>query len=478
MSCRNKLPEPAAIVILRQFKNKPKDEIMRLVSGILLYMSAIASGFLFATETANPYYQNWPARRGPLSTGEAPSGDPPVVFSEGRNIRWKIPVPGKGLSTPVIWDDQIFITTAVSTDKPVNPVALKNQPEAPVWLRASGQARRADEIQQFIVYSISRKTGKIHWQKIVHEALPHEGSHKDGSWASHSCVTDGTCVIAYFGSYGVYCFDMQGNQLWEKNLGQLKSSNSFGTGSSPAMYGNSVVIKRDHEGESFLILLDKRSGEIIWKQSRDERTSWSTPIIVEVQGKPQIVVSATGSSGAYELESGELIWQLSGLTKNVIPSPAAANGLAVLMSGYSGNAIQVIRLEQAQGQLENSNAVVWTNSDKITPYVPSPLLYQGNLYFLYNNDDKLTCMDVNTGNIHYSRQSLEGMKGVYASPVAAAGRVYIAGRNGIVAVLEAGPAFHVLAMNTLDDRFDASPVIAGKELILRGIGSLYCISQE
>ena len=451
---------------------------MKRISGILFVLPVIFSGFLFAKDDAGLYRQNWPAWRGPLSTGEAPDGDPPVEFSESRAIRWKIPIPGKGLSTPIIWGDQIFLTSAVSTDEPVKSEDLKNQPQAPLWLRASGQARHADKIQQFIVYCISRKSGEILWKKIVHKALPHEGTHEEGSWASHSCVTDGSCVVAYFGSYGVYCFDMQGNLLWEKNLGQLKSSNSFGTGSSPVMVGNSVIIKRDHEGESSLLRLDKQTGEIIWKVDRDEGTSWSTPLIVEVQGEPQIVVSATGSSRGYQLESGDLIWTLKGLTRNVIPSPVAEDGLAVLMSGYRGNAVQVIRLDEARGHLENTKAIVWTNSDKITPYVPSPLLYQGNLYFLYGNDDKLTCMDVITGNTHYVREPIEGIKGIFASPVGVGKRIYIAGRNGAVAVLRAGSEFQVLAINALDDRFDASPAIAGEDLILRGIQHLYCISRE
>jgi outer membrane protein assembly factor BamB len=470
--------EAAGILILRLHSNKPQDEMMKRISGIFIVLSVIFAGFLPAKNDTGLYRRNWPAWRGPLSTGEAPEGDPPVEFSERQAIRWKIPIPGKGLSTPVIWGDQIFLTSAVSTEKPVNPEDLKNQPDAPLWLRSSGQAKRADKIQQFFVYSIGRENGKIQWQKIVHEALPYEGTHKDGSWASHSCVTDGSCVIAYFGSYGIYCFDMQGNLLWEKNLGRLTSSNSFGTGSSPALYGNSVIIKRDHEGESSLLRLDKQTGEIIWSKARDEGTSWSTPLIAEVRGQPQIVVSATGLSGGYQLESGELIWTLGGLTRNVIPSPVAADGLAVLMSGYRGNAVQVIRLEEARGRLDNSKAVVWTSSEKITPYVPSPLLYQGNLYFLYGNDDKLTCMDVRTGDIRYVRESIDGIKGVYASPVGAGNRIYIAGRNGAVAVLQAGPAFQILAVNSLDDGFDASPAVAGKDLILRGIKHVYCLARE
>ncbi|MFC1570048.1 PQQ-binding-like beta-propeller repeat protein [bacterium] len=448
---------------------------MKWLNRFIISLILLSCFHLFGSEKESEYNQNWPTWRGPLCTGEAPLGTPSLAFGEDQHVKWKIPIPGKGLSSPVIWGDNIFITTAVSIDKPVNPEDLENQTEIPMWMKA--QARSVDKIQQFKVMSISRKTGDILWQNVVREELPHEGTHKDGSWASNSCVTDGDCLITFFGSYGVYCFDLKGKKIWEKDLGDMQPSNSFGEGSSPALYKNSVVINWDHEGDSFIIVLDKKTGKTIWKKERQEGTSWSTPIIVEVNGKPQIVVSATSMSRGYDLTDGEVIWQIGGLTSNVIPSPVYLDGVVYLMSGFRGNMIQAVRLDQAKGELNNSKALVWTSEEKITPYVPSPLLFQGKLYFLHGNDDKLSCADAKSGEIHYSRESLEGMKGVYAAPVAANNRIYVAGRNGVVAVIKPGPVFEVLATNTLNDSFDASPAIVGNDLILRGIENLYCISE-
>jgi len=431
---------------------------------------------LFMVVSTSAKDLNWPTWRGPTSNGVAPEGNPPIEFSEDLNVRWKIAIPGKGLSTPVVWDDQIFITTAVSIDKPVDPEALQNNADTPAWM--AGQANKADKIQQFLIYSISRKTGKILWQKTVREELPHEGTHNDGSWASNSCVTDGEHLIAFFGSYGVYCFDMKGDLIWEKDLGELQTSNSFGAGSSPTLTENYVVINWDHEGDSFIVLLDKKTGETIWKKERDEGTSWSTPFVTEVNGKSQIIVSASGLSRGYDLKSGEVIWTLGGLTRNVIPSPVYENGIVTLMSGFRGNAMQAIQLDIAKGELQDSPALLWSNSEKITPYVPSPLLFQGKLYCLHGNSPKLSCVDAKTGEIHYSREALGEVKGVYASPVGVKDRIYVAGRNGVVAVVKPGPVFEVVANNILEDSFDASPAIVGNDLILRGIENLYCISKE
>ncbi|MBN1782056.1 PQQ-binding-like beta-propeller repeat protein [bacterium] len=433
---------------------------------------------LSAAEKGASYTENWPAWRGPLMTGESPEGNPPLRFGENEHVRWKIPVPGRGLSTPVIWENQIFLTTAAGSDEPVNPEELKSmQKDPPMWMRASGQAQRVEKKQRFMVCSVDRRTGKILWQNTVREQLPHEGTHKDGSWASPSCVTDGQCVVASFGSFGLYCFNMNGTLLWQKDFGDMQISNTFGEGSSPVLYGDRVILNWDHEGPSFLAVLDKKTGDLVWKRDRDEGTTWSTPLVVDSGPLVQIVISATGLSRGYDLADGRPLWQIGGMTGNVIPSPVYGNGAVFLSSGFRGNALQAILPEKAKGDIQGTDAVLWANEEKITSYVPSPLLYRGKLYMLYGNSEKLSCVDAATGEIHYSRQDLEGLKGVYASPVAAAGRIYVAGRNGAVDVIAPGPVFSVLAKNVLEDGFDASPAIAGKDLILRGNRYLYCIGE-
>ncbi|MBN2420253.1 MAG: PQQ-binding-like beta-propeller repeat protein [Deltaproteobacteria bacterium] len=436
----------------------------------ILFLMSIS---FFGQANAAEYNDNWPTWRGPLFTGEVVKGNPPTAWSETKNVKWKIPIPGKGLSTPVIWGDQIFITSAVSLDKKASAETLAKLKEGQAsWM----QPKLPEFLQQFVVYSINRKDGKIIWQKVVSEQFPHEGTHNDGSWASQSCVTDGEHLIASFGSFGIYCFDLKGSLKWEKDLGDLNIRAAFGEGSSPALYNDYLIVNWDHEKDSYIYVLNKTNGEVIWKKKRDEKTSWSTPIVVPVKGKLQLIVSATGRSTAYDLQNGDIIWEISGMTANVIPSPVTDGELVYLLSGFRGAALQTIRLDEASGDLKDSSAVVWTYN-KNTPYVPSALLYNGRLYYLRGNDERLSCADAKTGKIFYEAEKLDGMKGVYASPIGANGFVYVLGRNGMCYVLKDGEELNVVSRNQLDDNFDASPAVIGNNLYLRGLKSLYCIAE-
>lgn len=440
---------------------------------IICFLILVSAATLFSGDIEN----QWPTWRGPLFTGEAPAGSPPLEWSETQNVKWKVPIPGKGLSSPVVWDGQIFITSAVGIDKAVDPEVLeKLQGETPEWLE--GRSHKVDKIQQFYVYSIDLENGKVLWKKMLNESLPHEGTHQDGSWASNSCVTDGKKLVAFFGSYGIYCLDLKGKLLWEKDLGDMYTSNQFGGGSSPALYDDTVVVNWDHEGDSFIVVLSATTGKELWRKERDERTSWATPLITKVNGKAQIIINATTASRGYDLRTGDIVWELAGMTRNTIPSPLLLDGTVFLMSGFRGNKLQAIKLDKASGNLENSEAVLWSSDEKITPYVPSALLYKGKLYIPFSNRAQLTCLDAKSGTAFYSKEKIEGLKGVYAAPVAADGKVYISGRKGSFAVVKAGPQFELLQVNKLDDSFDASPAIIGKNLILRGFSSLYCISAD
>lgn len=438
---------------------------------LLLWMSSNA----FASDKASEYDRYWPQWRGPKATGVAPHGEPPVEWSESKNIRWKIQVPGKGLATPVIWEKQIFVLTAVETDKKADPERVQQlREELPAWRRNSGHL--PSNVLQFQIYSIDRETGERLWTRTVRETVPHEGTHIDGSWASNSPVTDGVTVIAYFGSYGLSAFDMQGDLQWTKDLGDMQTRNDFGEGSSPALYENKLIINWDHEGDSFIVVLDKNTGEEIWRRDRDEVTSWSTPLVVEHDGKPQVIVNATGKVRGYDLETGNVLWESDGMTVNTIPSPVYDDGMVYVTSGFRGSALQAIQLSEASGDITDSDAIAW-RYDRDTPYVPSPLLYKNALYFIKVNSGILSCFNATNGERYYGPQRLEDITGIYASPVAADGRVYIVGRNGVSLVLQHGPEYKVLSKNTLDDRFDASPVIVGNDLYLRGRENFYCISE-
>jgi outer membrane protein assembly factor BamB len=306
---------------------------------------------------------------------------------------------------------------------------------------------------------------------------PHEGRHEDASWASCSPVTDGKHVIAAFGSRGYYCYDWNGNLQWEKDFGDLRIRYSWGEGSSPFLSGDRFVVQWDHVGRSFVVVLDKSTGKELWRADRNDGTSWATPVVVEHNGKKQVIVSAIRRVCSYDLETGDLLWQTRGMTANPIPSPVAENGIVYVMGGYQESVLQAISLDKARGDAARSDAIVWDHYQD-TPYVPSPLLYNGILYFLRSNQNILSCFNAQTGEPYYTRQRVDGISGIYASPVAAQERVYLAGRNGVTVVIKHGPRYEVLSKNKLDDSFTASQVIVGNELYLRGHRYLYCIARE
>jgi outer membrane protein assembly factor BamB len=315
------------------------------------------------------------------------------------------------------------------------------------------------------------------WQRVAREEVPHEGYRpNDGSFASASPVTDGKHVYAHFGSRGLYCYDLDGQLRWSQDLGDMRILLGFGEGSSPALCGDAVIVNWDHEGDSFIAALDKKTGKILWKQPRAERTSWSTPLIVEHNGHQQVVTAASGKIRSYEPATGKLLWECAGLTSNVIPSPVVGDGLVYCLSGYRGNALLAIRLGRT-GDLTGTDAIAWRHN-KNTPYVPSPLLYGDKLYFFASNNGILSCFDAKSGQALIDAERVQGLEGVYASPVGAGGRVYLVGRNGVAVVLQHADKLEVLATNRLDEKFDASPAVAGNELFLRGQEYLYCIATK
>jgi outer membrane protein assembly factor BamB len=443
-------------------------------------MTGVVAAWFVATTPASSE-ENWGQWRGPSGTGVSPDGAPPVEWSEEKNIRWKRELPGDGSSSPIVWGDRVYVLTSLKTDE---VGAQKEKPKAGGSDRPRGRrgrgfggfGRKPKNIHDFVVLAIDRKTGKTVWSKSMCKALPHEGTHSTGTFASNSPICDGKNIYAYFGSRGLYCLDMKGEMQWHRDLGDMQKVMAFGEGSSPVLHGDTIVVNWDHQGSSFIVALDKKTGKNRWKIDRDESSSWATPLVVDLEGKSQVIVPGSKFSRGYNLSNGELIWKCSGLTRNTIPSPVFSNGVVYLMSGFRGNSLQAIRLRDAKGDITKKDAIVWTHN-KGTPYVPSPLLYGDALYFLSGNRGLLSCFDVKTGKPHYEPQHLDAVRNVYASPVGAHDRVYIPGRSGNTLVIKRGPKYEVLAHNKLDDGFDASPAIAGSEIYLRGRKNLYCIAR-
>jgi outer membrane protein assembly factor BamB len=410
---------------------------------------------------AEAYWAQW---RGPYATGVSKRADPPVEWSETKNVRWKIDVPGLGSGSPVVWADRIFVLSEVPKDV---DAAAGHAPRGMV---------KPQLIHRYVVMAVDRKTGKVLWEQTAREAPPTEGAHADnGTFASSSAVTDGQHVIASFESQGLYAYNMNGKPVWTKDLGDKQMRSEFGEGSTPVLYGRYLVVVWDHQGESFIVALDKSTGDELWRVKREEIDSWATPLVVEHGGRPQVVTSGMNKLRSYDLETGRVVWESGGVTMNPIPSPVSEDGMVFVTSGFRGNSLKAIRLADAKGDVTSGTALAWS-VDRDTPYVPSPLLHEGIIYFLKTNSGVLSAFDAKSGKPHYQVQRLEGVPNVFSSPVAAAGRIYIVGREGTTAVLKPGPGFELLRTNTLDDHFDASPALVDREMYLRGAKYLYCLA--
>ena len=433
----------------------------------------VAFGFTVATagaldQAVNPLAQ-WGQWRGPLATGAAPKADPPVEWSETKNIRWKTKLPGLGHSSPVVWGDLVFVTTAEMTGakKPFTGVT------------PDGAHNNMNPLfdHQFAVMAIDRQTGAVAWRRTVATRQPHESTHESATWASNSPVTDGEHVLSFFGSNGLYCLDTGGRLLWSRDFGDMQVKHGHGEGASPLLHGETVVVNWDHEGASLIVALAKRTGEELWRQPRDEVTSWATPIVVTHDGQAQVVVSGTRRVRGYDLKTGAVIWEGGGLPGNIVASPVGADGMVFAAGSYEKQTLLAIRLTGAKGELAGTQQIAW-QKNRSTPYVPSPLLYDGWLYYLRHYQGVLSRVNAKTGAEPSGPFRLGSVFNIYSSPVAAAGRIYVTDRNGKTLVISNDPEPKSLTLNKLDDRFSASAALVGDAIFLRGEKFLYCIGEK
>jgi outer membrane protein assembly factor BamB len=429
--------------------------------------------FLALTSLAGepPPPANWPQWRGPHADGVAHDADPPVHWDATTNIKWKSPLPGRGSATPIVWGDQVFIATAVPTDR---VAAAADLPALDPRFQVRTDAPKT--YYRFEVLSFDRATGALRWRRLAAEKVPHEGHHATHSYAAGSPATDGKHLYVSFGSFGIYCYDLDGNLRWQRDLGRLHTRLGWGEAVTPVVHGDSLLLNWDQEADSALVCLDAAAGETRWRTSRDERTSWNTPLVVEHNGRTQVIVNGTDRIRSYDLATGKEIWQCGGMTVNAIPSAVAAGDTVYVMSGYQGSAAVAISLD-ATGDVTDGPAVKW-KFGRGTPYVPSPVLVNGRLYFTQANTNLLTCLDAASGKPLIDRERIPGASGFYASPIAAAGRLYFVDRSGTTVVLKQADKLEVLATNKLDDPIDASPVAVARQLFIRGEKYLYCVEKS
>ncbi len=412
---------------------------------------------------------NWHHWRGPSANGKAvDSARPPIMWGSTKNVRWSTELRGEGSSTPIVWNDQIFVLSAEATNR---------KAEIPPQADPAAKTVPPDVYYKYWVTSIDRATGKKQWEKLATEQVPHEGKHQTHTYAASSPTTDGEHLYVSFASRGIYCYTLSGDLVWQTDLGDMQTRLGWGESVTPVLVGDLLIINWDQEQDSFIAALDKRTGQEVWRNARDgEATSWNTPLIVEYSGKSLIVVNGTQRVRAYDAATGKEIWNCGGQTVNAIPSPVQFGDSVICMSGYRGAMAVAIPID-SRGDVTDSPDLLW-KLDQGTPYVPSPAVSEGWLYFTGTNADILSCVDAKTGKPLAERKRLSGVVGLYSSPLVAGGHVYFAGREGTTVVIKDSPALEIVAVNKLDGTLDASPIAVGSELYLRSWSKLICIAED
>lgn len=407
---------------------------------------------------------DWTYWRGPNYNGTAES-DAPLSWDETKNVVWKATIPGRGFSTPILHGDRLYLTTAV----PIGPLKL---PTTPGGGGPGGGAGVAEH--KFMVMAVDKKTGKVVWERTALTTTPHEGYHRRyGSFASNSPVTDGKMLYAYFGSRGLFAYDLNGTLKWKKDMPAFRMRLSFGEGTAPVLADDFLILNCDQESDSFLLVLDKTSGKEVYRVKREEVSSWAPPLVITHNGLKQMIVAASAKVRSYELATGKLIWECAGLGTNVIPQPVIQGDVVYVMSGHRDPNLMAIKLG-GKGDITGSSHVLWTNQ-RGNSYTASPVLQDNKLYFI-TDSGMLSCFNATTGEPYYSQQRLGKPYNFKASPVAANGKLYLATEEGDVVVVKMGEKLEVLAVNTMADQsFISSPVIVDGTLYLRGQNTLFAI---
>ena len=420
-----------------------------------------------------PAAENWPQYRGPAA-GVAEDAPLPEAWSTTSNVAWKLDIPGRGWSSPVVARDRIFLTSVIAT-------APEEAPKKGLYFGGNREAPPADE-HRWMVYCVDWKTGKLLWEREVHKGKA-PARHLKNSYASETPVTDGDRVYVYFASVGVFCFDREGKAVWSQPLSPLKMRYGWGSASSPVLHQGRLYIVNDNEEQSYLAALDAATGKQVWRIARDEGSNWATPYIWESGKRTEIVTAGTRRVRAYDLD-GKLLWEFGGMSSIAIPTPFAKLGLLYVTSGYVGDQVRPVFAVRpgASGDIslkgdETSNDFVAWYARQGGPYNPSPLVY-GDYYYTLLDFGFLTCRDARTGKEIYGKQRISTASAAFtASPWAYNGKIFALSEDGDTFVIQAGPEFKVLGKNPLDEMCLATPAVYGPSLIVRTASRLYRIEK-
>ena len=422
----------------------------------------------------------WPSFRGPAASGVADGQKLPDEWNgeTGKNILWKTPIPGLAHSSPIVWGDRLFVTSAISsrTDASFRP-----------GLYGEGDASSDRSVHKWMLYALDKHTGDIIWERIAYEGEPINKRHMKSTYASSTPATDGRVVVAAFGSQGVYAYDVKGNFLWKADLGHLDlgaydiPTFEWGPASSPILWHGLVILQCDTQKDSFILTFDSETGETVWKAHRDELPSWGTPTVYEGASGAELVINASNFIRGYDLRSGKELWRLGGSSKITAPTPIFTDELIVVASGRRPEKpLYVLRpgargdITLAEGQTEN-DAIVWSRRGRGS-YMPTPLIYGGLLYVLANNGI-FDAYDPATGDEIYRNRIPHLGSGFSASPVAADGKIYLSNEDGDMVVISAGRKFDHIATNPMGELLMATPALSQGVMYVRGVSNLFAIGR-
>lgn len=444
----------------------------RVLAAVVSFV--VVSGALSAVTRGAKAETAWPSFRGIDASGVADGHGLPERWNvaTGENIRWKTAIPGLAHSSPIVWNDRVFVTSAVSAraDATFKP-----------GLYGEGTASEDRSTHKWIVIALDARTGKPVWQQIAHEGAPREKRHIKSTYASATPATDGRVVIAFFGSQGVHAYSFDGRPLWKKDLGHLDvgaydiPSYEWGTASSPVIYNGRVIVQVDTSNEDYLLALDAATGREIWRTSRDELPSWGTPTVVKAGGRTEIVTNSSNFVYGYDFDTGNELWRLGGSSQITAPTPVFASDAIIVASGRRPVAPILAIKPGAAGNITGTASVLWQKTQR-GPYMPTPVIYRDQLYVL-GNAGIFDSYNYRTGDEVYRSRLLHKGSGFSASPVVSDGRLFASSEDGDIFVVRTGPAFDVLAQNSMNEPLMATPAIANSTLYVRGLKTLFAIGK-
>jgi len=418
--------------------------------------------------------QNWPQFRGTMAGVGTDSPDLPDTWSTTENVAWSATIPGLGWSSPIVWGDHVFVTTVVNTGQ--------QEPSKPGFYLGDWPASSAPH--RWMVYDLDYNSGQVRWAREVGGTPPAKAKHLKNSYASETPVTDGERVYVYFGNLGLYALDFTGKPVWSKPIGPFKTRNNWGAAASPVLHQGRLYIVNDNDEQSFLAAYDARTGNEIWRVTRDEGTNWSTPFVWQNAQRTEIVTSGSDKVRSYDL-SGKLLWELKGMSSISIPTPFDRFGFLYLSSGYIADPLRpayVIRpgasgdISLKSGETTNTH-IVWS-SPTAAPYNPTPLVY-GETYYTLFDRGFFTSHDARTGKEIYPRQRITAeASGFTSSPWAYNGRIFAMSEEGDTYVIQAGPEFKVMGKNSLNEMTLATPAVARGSLFVRTASKVYRITKK